>query len=82
MCLAKAMRHASKYSIGAMPTARWKRSKNVERDSADSFASCATVHAYATRTDVAIKRDLTEKALARLREGKINGRSFRVKPLG
>jgi len=31
---------------------------------------------------VAIKRDLAGKALARLREGKIKGRSFRVRPLG
>lgn len=38
-----AMRHASRYSIGGTPTARLKRSKNAERDRADSLASCSTV---------------------------------------
>ena len=34
---------ASRYSIGGIATARMKRSKNAERDSAAAFASCATV---------------------------------------
>ena len=41
------MRHASRYSIGGRPTARVKRSKNAERDSAAFFASWATVHGRA-----------------------------------
>ena len=35
---------ASRYSIGGSPTLRVNRSKNAERDSAASLASCATVH--------------------------------------
>ena len=38
------MRQASRYSIGGRPTVRVKRSKNAERESADVFASWATVH--------------------------------------
>lgn len=41
---ASAMRQASRYSIGASPTARLKRAKNAERESAASFANSATVH--------------------------------------
>ena len=41
---ARAMRQASRYSIGGSPTLRVNRSKNAERDSAASLASCATVH--------------------------------------
>ncbi|MEX1829798.1 ATP-dependent RNA helicase DbpA [Luteibacter sp. CQ10] len=40
------------------------------------------IDVFATRAYVAIRRDLAGKALARLREGKIKGRSFRVRPLG
>jgi hypothetical protein len=40
MFFAKAVRQASKYSIGATPTARLKRSKNAERESAACFANC------------------------------------------
>jgi ATP-independent RNA helicase DbpA len=40
------------------------------------------IDVFATRSYVAIRRDLAGKALARLREGKIKGRSFRVRPLG
>ena len=40
---AKAMRQASRYSIGVTPTARLNRAKNAERERADSFANCATV---------------------------------------
>jgi ATP-independent RNA helicase DbpA len=39
------------------------------------------IDVFATRSYVAIKRDLAAKALGRLREGKIKGRSFRVRPL-
>ena len=45
-------------------------------------ADIGKIDVYATRAYVAIKRDLAGKALARLREGKIKGRSFRVRPLG
>ncbi|HEX7817194.1 ATP-dependent RNA helicase DbpA [Dyella sp.] len=37
---------------------------------------------YATRAYVAIRRSLANKALERLRSGKIKGRSFRVRSLG
>jgi len=40
------------------------------------------IDVYATRAYVAIRRDLANKALERLRAGKIKGRSFRVRPLG
>jgi hypothetical protein len=43
--LPKPRGQASKYSIGATPTARLKGSKNAERESAASFANCATFHA-------------------------------------
>lgn len=43
-------RQVSRYSIGATPTARVKRSKKVERESAASFASSATVHACVGRS--------------------------------
>ena len=43
------MRQASRYSIGDMPIARRKRSKNAERESAAVFASCAAVQARAGR---------------------------------
>jgi len=46
--LATAMRQASRYSIGARPTVRVKRSKNAERESAAVIASWATVHERAT----------------------------------
>jgi Superfamily II DNA and RNA helicases len=39
------------------------------------------IDVYATRAYVAIKRDLANKALNRLREGKIKGRNFRVRSL-
>jgi ATP-independent RNA helicase DbpA len=39
------------------------------------------IDVYATRTYVAIKRELANKALDRLRAGKIKGRSFRVRAL-
>lgn len=47
---ASAIRHASRYRIGAMPTARPKRSKNVERERAASFASSPTVQACSGRS--------------------------------
>jgi ATP-independent RNA helicase DbpA len=40
------------------------------------------IDVYATRAYVAIRRDLANRALERLRAGKIKGRSFRVRPLG
>jgi ATP-independent RNA helicase DbpA len=40
------------------------------------------IDVYATRAYVAISRDLANKALERLRAGKIKGRNFRVRPLG
>jgi ATP-independent RNA helicase DbpA len=36
---------------------------------------------FATRAYVAIRRDLANKALERLRAGKIKGRNFRVRSL-
>ena len=42
-CLANAIRHVSRYSIGATPTIRLKRAKNAERESAASFARSTTV---------------------------------------
>ncbi|MGF6495975.1 ATP-independent RNA helicase DbpA [Luteibacter sp. 621] len=39
------------------------------------------IDVYATRAYVAIKRDLANKALNRLREGKIKGRNFRVRSI-
>ena len=45
---ATAMRQPSRYSIGGSPTARVKRSKNAERESAAVFASWATVHERAS----------------------------------
>jgi ATP-independent RNA helicase DbpA len=40
------------------------------------------IDVYATRAYVAIRRDLANRALERLRAGKIKGRTFRVRPLG
>ena len=40
------------------------------------------IDVFATRAYVAIQRDLANKALERLRAGKIKGRNFRVRPLG
>jgi len=40
------------------------------------------IDVYATRAYVAITRSLANKALERLRAGKIKGRNFRVRPLG
>jgi ATP-independent RNA helicase DbpA len=40
------------------------------------------IDVYTTRAYVAIRRDLANKALERLRAGKIKGRNFRVRPLG
>jgi ATP-dependent RNA helicase DbpA len=40
------------------------------------------IDVYATRAYVAISRDLANRALERLRAGKIKGRNFRVRPLG
>ncbi|BDU19706.1 ATP-dependent RNA helicase DbpA [Dyella sp. GSA-30] len=40
------------------------------------------IDVYATRAYVAIRRPLANKALERLRAGKIKGRNFRVRPLG
>jgi ATP-independent RNA helicase DbpA len=40
------------------------------------------IDVFATRAYVAISRALANKALERLREGKIKGRNFRVRPLG
>ena len=40
------------------------------------------IDVYATRAYVAIRRDLANKALERLRAGKIKGRNFRVRALG
>ncbi|WP_132146094.1 ATP-dependent RNA helicase DbpA [Luteibacter rhizovicinus] len=40
------------------------------------------IDVFATRAYVAISRDLANKALERLRAGKIKGRNFRVRPLG
>ncbi|MBB3227893.1 ATP-independent RNA helicase DbpA [Luteibacter sp. Sphag1AF] len=40
------------------------------------------IDVFATRAYVAIRRDLANKALERLRAGKIKGRNFRVRPLG
>ncbi|UPG95199.1 ATP-dependent RNA helicase DbpA [Luteibacter aegosomatissinici] len=39
------------------------------------------IDVYATRAYVAIKRDLANKALNRLRDGKIKGRNFRVRSI-
>ena len=39
------------------------------------------IDVYATRAYVAIQRELANKALERLRAGKIKGRNFRVRPL-
>jgi ATP-independent RNA helicase DbpA len=39
------------------------------------------IDVFATRAYVAIRRDLANKALERLRAGKIKGRNFRVRPL-
>jgi ATP-independent RNA helicase DbpA len=40
------------------------------------------IDVYATRAYVAIRRELANKALERLRAGRIKGRNFRVRPLG
>ena len=40
------------------------------------------IDVFATRAYVAISRVLANKALERLRAGKIKGRNFRVRPLG
>ncbi len=40
------------------------------------------IDVFATRAYVAIRRPLANKALERLRAGKIKGRNFRVRPLG
>jgi ATP-independent RNA helicase DbpA len=40
------------------------------------------IDVFATRTYVAISRALANKALERLRAGKIKGKNFRVRPLG
>ena len=40
------------------------------------------IDVFATRAYVAISRALANKALERLRAGKIKGRNFRVRPLG
>ncbi|WP_250627568.1 ATP-dependent RNA helicase DbpA [Pinirhizobacter soli] len=40
------------------------------------------IDVYATRSYVAIQRDVANKALERLRAGKIKGRNLRVRPLG
>jgi ATP-independent RNA helicase DbpA len=40
------------------------------------------IDVFATRAYVAISRDLANRALERLRAGKIKGRNFRVRPLG
>ncbi|MET4675494.1 ATP-independent RNA helicase DbpA [Luteibacter sp. PvP120] len=40
------------------------------------------IDVFATRAYVAIRRDLANRALERLRAGKIKGRTFRVRPLG
>ncbi|WP_213949831.1 ATP-dependent RNA helicase DbpA [Luteibacter sp. dw_328] len=40
------------------------------------------IDVFATRAYVAIRRDLANRALERLRAGKIKGRNFRVRPLG
>lgn len=40
------------------------------------------IDVYATRTYVAIRRDLAGKASQRLRNGRIKGRTFRVRMLG
>ncbi|MET0505010.1 MAG: ATP-dependent RNA helicase DbpA [Luteibacter sp.] len=40
------------------------------------------IDVFATRAYVAIRRDLANKALEKLRVGKIKGRTFRVRPLG
>lgn len=37
---------------------------------------------FATRSYVAIRRDLADKALERLRKGRVKGKNFRVRPLG
>ena len=47
MFLAIAIRQASRYSIGATPTARLNRSKNADRERAASLANWATVHCCA-----------------------------------
>ena len=49
------MRHDSRYSIGATPSVRVKRSKNADRDSAAVLASCSTVHAWSTRACICFK---------------------------
>jgi ATP-independent RNA helicase DbpA len=40
------------------------------------------IDVFATRSYVAIQRDVANKALERLRAGKIKGRNLRVRPLG
>jgi ATP-dependent RNA helicase DbpA len=40
------------------------------------------IDVFATRAYVAIRRELANKALERLRAGKIKGRNFRIRPLG
>ena len=42
------------------------------------MAAVGKIDVFATRSYVAIARGQAEKALARLREGKIKGRKFRV----
>jgi len=51
-------------------------------DAGLSAADIGKIDVFATRAYVAISRSLANKALERLRAGKIKGRNFRVRPLG
>ena len=51
-------------------------------DAGLSATDIGKIDVFATRAYVAISRSLANKALERLRAGKIKGRNFRVRPLG
>jgi len=51
-------------------------------DAALPATAVGKIDVFATRSYVAIQRDVANKALERLRAGKIKGRNLRVRPLG
>ena len=50
-------------------------------DAGLSKEAIGKINTYDTRTYVAIEKDVAAEALKRLREGKIKGRKFRVRPI-
>ena len=48
----------------------------------EAATAIGKIAAFATRTYVAIERSQAQKAMDRLRTGKVKGRSFRIRKLG